>query len=66
VADGYRPGMPRHFPAPLAALIAACWAQSPAERPSCATVLARLETMAATGALDAMDARRRGLFACFG
>lgn len=58
--------MPRHFPAPLAALVGDCWAQNPAERPSCAAVLARLEAMAATGALEAMDVRTRGLFACFG
>jgi hypothetical protein len=66
VAGGHRPAIPVSFPQPLARLITACWAQSPAQRPSAAAVLAELQRMAATGALDAMDARPRGLFSCFG
>lgn len=66
VADGHRPAIPAHFPQPLARLIAACWAQSAAQRPSSAAVLAELQRMAATGALDAMDVRPKGLFSCFG
>lgn len=60
--------MPKSFPEPLARLISACWAQSPADRPSCAEVHQQLELMRDTGALDSMDARSRsgGLFACFG
>lgn len=66
LAGGFRPGMPKSFPEPLARLIGACWAQSPRQRPSCAAVLQQLEAMQASGALDCMDRRPRGLFACFG
>lgn len=43
VAGGYRPPMLPHFPEPVRALIRACWAAEPHERPRMAEVLAELQ-----------------------
>ncbi|KAG2450587.1 hypothetical protein HYH02_004427 [Chlamydomonas schloesseri] len=46
-AEGLRPLLPRACPPGFAALMNACWAKAPAERPSFAQVLAALDLLAA-------------------
>ena len=45
VFNGYRPPMPVGMPRGLQALLAACWAHDPAERPSFASIVTRLQRL---------------------
>lgn len=44
-AAGHRPEQPEEWPAALRQLMAECWAQDPAERPSQRAVMERLAVM---------------------
>jgi hypothetical protein len=57
VARGFRPPIPADWPPRVRALVAACWAGSPAERPTAAAVAAELEAMLGDGTLAEWDAR---------
>jgi hypothetical protein len=55
VANGHREDLPPYWPPALKALVAACWAQDPAARPSFAQVLDRLYQLKLSGDLERMD-----------
>ncbi|KAL6758856.1 kinase-like domain-containing protein [Haematococcus lacustris] len=48
-AKGAREKLPSRWPAPLASLVADCWAQDPQARPGFAVIQQRLREMAAAG-----------------
>ena len=45
VSNGERPALPRSMPLPLRALVAACWAHDPADRPSIAAAVGELDAL---------------------
>ena len=45
VSNGERPALPRSMPPPLRALVAACWAHDPANRPSIAAAIGELDAL---------------------
>ncbi|KAI8465382.1 MAG: hypothetical protein J3K34DRAFT_396170 [Monoraphidium minutum] len=58
VSEGHREEMPGYWPKPLKALVASCWAQDPAARPSFKSVLQQLYDMRRSGVGEALDALR--------
>jgi mitogen-activated protein kinase kinase kinase 7 len=58
VANGHREDLPHYWPFALKDLVASCWAQDPASRPSFAQVLDMLYQLKLTGAVEHMDDRR--------
>ena len=63
VSDGERPNVPPGMPPVLRALVTACWAHEPSERPAMTAVVTRLEALRAemlppSQSPDAADAAR--------
>ncbi|WIA29400.1 hypothetical protein OEZ86_011904 [Tetradesmus obliquus] len=58
VANGHREALPTYWPAPVKDLVAACWAQDPAARPSFQEVLRRLYKMQQAGVAAVMEKAR--------
>lgn len=55
ISDGVRPPLLSHFPAPLSALIAACWTQEAMRRPTFEVVVAQLTALLARADKDGAD-----------
>jgi hypothetical protein len=53
VANGYRPPLPPHLPAPVAAVITACWKNDPELRPAARAVVEALERVQESGGATA-------------
>ncbi|KAF6253037.1 kinase-like domain-containing protein [Scenedesmus sp. NREL 46B-D3] len=58
VANGHREALPVYWPASVKGLVAACWAQEPAARPSFKEVLRQLYAMKQAGVDAEMDKAR--------
>ncbi|CAG9467297.1 unnamed protein product [Pedinophyceae sp. YPF-701] len=52
VARGYRPKVPRQWPAEVKALLSECWSQQKEKRPTMAQVVSRLEGMMSSGVVS--------------
>ncbi|GFR44342.1 hypothetical protein Agub_g5559, partial [Astrephomene gubernaculifera] len=55
VAQGYRPPLPQRWPEPVKQLLAGCWHQDPAQRPSMGEVKAELQRQQREGVPQQMQ-----------
>mmetsp|Transcript_14385 Transcript_14385/g.45728 ORF Transcript_14385/g.45728 Transcript_14385/m.45728 type:complete len:97 (+) Transcript_14385:2-292(+) len=62
VAEGFRPGIPAHWPPAIGAVIEKCWNQDIQLRPSFAEVIPMLQGLEVDA--EAMDAKLKSNSAC--
>ncbi|PNW73229.1 hypothetical protein CHLRE_14g623926v5 [Chlamydomonas reinhardtii] len=64
VSEGYRPPLPERWPHHVKQLIADCWAQDPAARPSMAVVRERIAGLIAAGVAQEMQEQLTPMAPC--